>query len=482
MTAETAPAPNFVAEDNDLHRVLGPGHLTLLGIGAIIGAGIFVATGQAAAQFAGPAITLSFVIAGFGCLFAGLCYAELASMIPVAGSAYTYAYATLGHFVAWIIGWDLILEYLAAASAVAVAWSGYFSALMADAGISIPPGLATAPIAWDGAYTLSFTGAIINVPAVALCAFLTALLLVGIHASATFNGVMVLLKTGIVVAVIVFGIWYVRADYLTPFIPENTGTVGEFGWSGIFRGAAVIFFAYIGFDAVSVAAQEAKNPQRDMPVGILGSLFICTVLYMLMSFVLTGIAPYDSLNVPNPVSVAVANVGPALGWLVPLVNLGATIGLGTVVLVMLLGQARIFYSMARDGMLPPAFASVHPKFRTPFLGTLITGVTATALAAFLPDNLLIELVNIGTLAAFVIVCVGVIVLRRTAPHHPRPFKTPFMPWVPLAGVAVCVTLMVSLPMATWIRFFGWMILGLVIYSTYSVRRARTPRWTIRKEQ
>jgi APA family basic amino acid/polyamine antiporter len=462
----------------ELRRALGPWHLITLGIGAIIGAGIFVSTGQAAAQFAGPGVVISFAIAGVGCFLAGLCYAEFSSMIPVAGSAYSYAYATLGQFFAWIIGWDLILEYLAAGSAVAVGWSGYFNALMAEFGVQMPTAFTTSPITIDAAHNVGFSGAIINLPAAILILAITVLLVVGIRASATFNAVMVVLKLAVVVLVIAFGLFYVRAENLTPFIPANTGTFGQFGWSGILRASGVIFFAYIGFDAVSVAAQEAVNPQRNMPIGILGSLLICTVLYMLMSFVITGLAPYQSLNVPNPVSVAVTGAGPGLGWLRPLVNIGATIGLGTVVLVLLLGQTRIFYAMSRDGMLPPFFSRVHPRFRTPYLGTIVTGTCATLLSAFLPHDLLIELVSIGTLAAFVIVCIGIIVLRYTAPKAHRPFRTPFVPWVPLGGVAVCGAMMMGLPLATWIRLVVWLFVGLVVYATYAARRARPPKWVI----
>lgn len=463
-------------EDNDLKRALGPVHLVLLGIGAIIGAGIFVATGQAAAQHAGPAIILSFVIAGTGCLFAGLCYAEFASMIPVAGSAYSYAYATLGQFFAWLIGWDLILEYGVAASAVSVGWSGYFNALLAGIGVHLPAALSTAPIANN----LSLSGAIVNLPALFLVIFLTALLVIGIRASATFNGAMVLLKLAVVLLVIIFGLPYVNPANHIPFIPPAAGP-GVYGWSGIFAASGIVFFAYIGFDAVSVAAQEARNPQRDMPIGILGSLLICTVLYMLMAYVVTGLAPYTSLDVPNPVSVAVAAAGGKLSWLVPLVNLGATIGLGTVVLVLMLGQSRILYSMARDGMIPPAFAKVHPRFRTPYVGTLATGGLAGLLAAFLPHDILIVLVSIGTLTAFVIVCIGVIVLRYTAPHAHRPFRTPLVPWVPIGGVLVCGFMIANLPYATWLRFLVWMFIGLVIYATYSARHAKPPRYAVKQK-
>ena len=475
MTIQQSATP-ILEEDNDLRRVLGPVHLVMLGIGAIIGAGIFVVTGTAAAEHAGPAVVISFAIAGLGCLFAALCYAEFAAMLPRAGSAYSYAHATLGPFFAWIIGWDLILEYLAASAAVSVSWAGYANELLESVGIVLPEQLTMGPI--DG--NLQPTGGIMNVPAVVLVAFLTTLLIIGIKASATFNGFMVLLKVAVVLLVILFGLPYVTPDNLTPFIPPSTGVRGEFGWSGIFAASGIVFFAYIGFDAVSVAAQEARNPQRDMPIGIIGSLLICTVLYILMSFTMTGLAHYSTLNVPNPVSVAVESAGADLGWLVPLVNIGATIGLGTVVLVLMLGQSRIFYAMSRDGMLPPLFGRCHARFRTPYLGTLITGVTAGLLAALLPGDLLVELVSIGTLAAFVIVCISVMVLRYNAPNAYRPFRTPLVPWVPLLGVVICGFMIVNLPRETQLRFVIWLFIGLVFYGTYAARHVRTPNWGIKK--
>ncbi|MEO7181490.1 MAG: amino acid permease, partial [Gemmatimonadaceae bacterium] len=399
-----------------LKRTLGALNLTLLGIGAIIGAGIFVLTGTAAAQYAGPAIVLSFVLAGLGCLFAGLCYAEFASMIPIAGSAYTYGYATLGELVAWIIGWDLILEYLFAASTVAVGWSGYFTSFMRDyVGIDMPTNLTTSPFAVQGTHTLVPTGAIINLPAMLLIGLLTTLLVIGISESAKLNNIIVFVKVAIVFLVIGFGFMYVTPSNWTPFIPENTGVSGQYGISGIVRAAGVIFFAYIGFDAVSTAAQEAKNPQRDLPIGILASLAICTVLYILMALVMTGLANYTELNVPDPVYVAISKAGPALSWLRVLVALGAIAGLASVVLVMLLAQPRIFYAMSKDGLLPPLFAKIHPKYQTPYVSTIITGIVAAAVAGMFPIALLGELVSIGTLLAFVIVSAGVLVLRYQSP-------------------------------------------------------------------
>jgi APA family basic amino acid/polyamine antiporter len=492
--------------EGGLKRSLTATNLVLLGIGAIIGAGIFVLTGTAAAKYAGPAIALSFVLAGFGCLFAGLCYAEFASMIPVAGSAYTYGYATLGEFVAWIIGWDLILEYLFAASTVAVGWSGYFTAFLSAFGIHVPAAFAGAPLSVVGTHTLvrsqicvdPATGGVavdavsrtavkiadcaskgfevghgfLNVPAMSLVLLLTALLVIGIKESARFNNVIVYVKLAIVLLVIGFGIKYINTANWVPFIPPNTGEPGHFGWSGILRGAGVIFFAYIGFDAVSTAAQEAKNPQRDLPIGILGSLAVCTVLYIAMALVMTGIAHYSELNVDHPVFVAIDKAGPALRWLGFLVNIGAIAGLASVVLVMLMGQPRIFYSMSRDGLLPPVFGKVHPKFGTPWLATIITGVVAASVAGLFPIDLLGELVSIGTLLAFVIVCGGIWVLRRVQPDLPRPFRTPLVPLVPILGIAICGYMMYGLPADTWLRLAVWMVIGLVIYFAYGRSHSR----------
>ena len=464
-----------VEDHTSLKRTLGAMNLTLLGIGAIIGAGIFVLTGTAAAQYAGPAIVLSFVLAGLGCLFAGLCYAEFASMIPIAGSAYTYGYATLGELVAWIIGWDLILEYLFAASTVSVGWSGYFSAFVRDyLQINIPQSLTNAPFAAEGTRLIA-TGAIVNLPAVFLVVALTTLLVVGIKESATLNNLIVFIKLAVVFLVIGFGFFYVNADNWTPFIPENTGEFGHFGFSGIVRGAAVIFFAYIGFDAVSTAAQEPRHPQRDLPIGILGSLAVCTFLYILMALVMTGVAHFSELNVPNPVYVAIDKAGPALGWLKILVSLGAIAGLASVVLVMLLGQPRIFYSMSRDGLLPPVFSRVHPKFRTPYLATIITGGVAAVIAGLFPIGILGELVSIGTLFAFVIVSAGILALRYSQPDLPRPFRTPFVPVVPILSIAICGYMMLGLPWDTWLRLIIWMALGLAIYFLYGRTHSRASR-------
>jgi APA family basic amino acid/polyamine antiporter len=438
------------------------------------------------------------MLAGIGCLFAGLCYAEFAAMIPIAGSAYTYGYATLGEFIAWIIGWDLILEYLFGAATVAVGWSGYFTAFMNELGWRIPYQYAQAPLRVEGTHTLIHTtlcidpvsnalmsdtlsvcpagqnavSGVINVPAILLVLLMTALLVIGIKESARFNNFIVIVKVAIVLLVIGFGFMYVNKANWHPFIPPNTGHFGDFGWSGVARAAGVVFFAYIGFDAVSTAAQEAKNPQRDMPIGILGSLLICTLLYILMGLVVTGLANYTTLNVPHPIFVAVAAGGPGLAWLRPIVNIGAIAGLASVVLVMLMGQPRIFYSMARDGLLPSVFGKVHPKFGTPYVTTILTGVVAAVVAGFFPIGLLGELVSIGTLLAFVIVCAGVIVLRYKNPNLERPFRTPWVPLIPILGILTCGLLMASLPTDTWIRLIVWMVIGLVIYFAYGKRHSK----------
>jgi APA family basic amino acid/polyamine antiporter len=472
-----------LAHDQSLKRALGPINLVTLGIGAIIGAGIFVLTGQAAANYAGPAIVYSFILAGLACAFAGLCYAEFAAMIPIAGSAYTYGYATLGELFAWIIGWDLILEYLFAASTVAVGWSGYVVSFLRDVGITIPSEFTSAPYTHvappDAGLNVwrlftegwTATGAVLNVPAMVIVGLITILLIIGISESATFNNVVVVIKITVVLLFIAFGMAFINRENWEPFIPPQAGE-GKFGWDGIVRGAGVIFFAYIGFDAVSTAAQETKNPQRDMPIGILGSLAICTILYIAVALVLTGIVNYTKLNVPDPIAVGINEAGPALAWLRPVVKIGAIAGLSSVILVMLLGQPRIFYSMSKDGLLPPIFSAVHPKFRTPWLASAVTGALAMAFAGLLPIGLLGELVSIGTLLAFAIVCAGVLVLRYTDPERPRPFRTPLVPIVPILGILACFYLMLGLPVDTWARLIIWMALGLAIYFLYGRRHSR----------
>ncbi len=461
------------AEHAPLRRALGALNLTTLGIGSIIGTGIFVLTGTAASQHAGPALVLSMIIAAAGCVFAGLCYSELASMIPVAGSAYTYAYATTGELFAWIIGWDLMLEYALSCSTVAVGWAGYATSLLRDFDIHLPAVLSAAPgvpiTLADG--TLSH--GIVNLPAMVIVLLVTSLLTFGIRQSANTNTVLVVVKVLVLVAFVLAGASYVRRENLTPFIPPNTGEFGHFGFSGVLRGAGVMFFAFIGFDAVSTAAQESRNPQRDLPIGIMASLAICTIIFIVVAIVLIGIVPYTSLNVADPLAVGIDATG--MTWLRPVVKIGAVLGLFSTILVQMIGQTRIFYSMSRDGLLPAVFGRVHPRFRTPHVSTLVTGTVCALVAGFTPINVLSELVSMGTLLAFVLVCIGIVVLRKTNPDTPRPFRTPGLPWVAIAGAAICLLQMVALPWPTWERLIIWLVIGMVIYVVYSKKHAATTR-------
>jgi APA family basic amino acid/polyamine antiporter len=472
--------------ETSLKRALGPLNLVTLGIGAIIGAGIFVLTGQAAALHAGPAVPISMALVGVACAFAGLCYAEMAAAVPVAGSAYTYAYATMGELIAWIIGWDLVLEYAAGAATVGVGWSGHLVSLLSLLDIRIPAGLAAAPTQWCTAANvaaqmagcahtgLNLTGAIINLPAVFVVALMSTVLVIGIRESARVNNLIVILKVAIVLLIVFIGLFHLTPANWKPFIPPNTGEWGTFGWSGVLRGAGLVFFAYIGFDAVSTAAQEARNPQKDMPVGILGSLAICTLLYIVVSAVLTGMVPYTELNLPAPMAYAMEKIGAP--WLVRMsVDIGAVLGLGSVILVMLLGQSRVFYSMSRDGLLGAWAGKVHPRFRTPYLSTIYTGVAVALATGLLPLQLLGQLVNIGTLLAFVLVCAGVWLLRSKRPDLDRPFRTPLMPFVPIMGILCCAGLMLTLPADTWVRLVVWLLIGFVIYFGYGRRHSRLQR-------
>jgi APA family basic amino acid/polyamine antiporter len=468
-----------------LKRVLGPGQLVLLGVGAIIGTGIFVLTGQAAAANAGPAIVLSMLLAALTSVLAALCYSEFAASVPVAGSAYTYAYATLGEFVAWVIGWDLILEYALGAATVAVGWSGNLVTLMTQLGLHFPARWSAAPgtiVQLAGGAMASSTVAVFNVPAVIITVLVTLLLLVGVSESATVNAVIVVVKVAIVLVVIGAGSVFIQTQNWHPFIPANTGTFGEYGWSGVLRGAGVIFFAYIGFDAVSTSAQEARDPQRDMPRGILGSLAICTVLFVVVSAVMVGLVPYRlMLNEPAPLVIAIQAAaaraqgtawGPFMDTLTLLVTLGALAALSSVMVVMMLAQPRIFMAMSRDGLLPAWAGRVHPRFHTPHISTIVTGLVVAVAAGLTPISTLGMLVNIGTLMAFVIVSVGIIVLRRTRPDLPRPFRMPLVPLLPALSAIVAFVLMLGLPRATWERLFIWMGIGVMIYFVYGYRRSR----------
>jgi basic amino acid/polyamine antiporter, APA family len=453
--------------DSQLKRALGPWQLTLLGVGCTIGTGIFVLTGLEAAQHAGPAIVLSFIIAGIGSFFAGLCYAEFASMVPLAGSAYTYSYATLGEFAAWFVGWNLLLEYLFAVGTVAVGWARYFMKIFGHFHMDfLPAALTAAPFASPDTVHIITTGSLLNLPAMFIAILAATICYIGISQSAFVNTIVVVIKVTVIFAVIAFGASYINVANWHPFIPPNTGVAGQFGWSGILRASGVIFFAYVGFDSVSTAAQEARNPQRDMPFGLLMGLAICTLLYILMAGTLTGLMPYQQLNDAAPVAAAM-EAHPQLRWLSIFVSFGALAGLTSVILVMILGQARILLAMSRDGLLPLGLGKVHPRFRTPYVATALVGSVGAIMAGLLPIDLLAELVSIGTLIAFMMVCIGVLVLRYTRPTLHRPFRVRWIWFNALGGVLFCGTMAARLGPGTWYRLVGWTAVGLVVYFLYS---------------
>ena len=473
------PLADLMTEANDsgsksLKRILGPWSLIALGVGVIIGAGLFSITGAVAAGDTGPAITLSFAIAALGCCFAGLCYAEFASMIPVAGSAYTYSYATMGELVAWIIGWDLVLEYCVAATTVSISWSRYLVVFLEGFGVHLPQALTACP--WDGG--------IVNIPAFVIVVLMSILLIRGTEGSSIFNGIIVFLKVSVVLVFVVLGWKYIRMENYTPYIPANTGTLGEFGFSGILRGAAIVFFAFLGFDAVSTAAQETKNPKRNMPIGILMSLVVCTILYMLFAHVMTGVVHYSAFAGQNgiaPVAIAIDHMGqmdasgvirPDYPWMNRAIVIAILLGYCSVIMVTLLGQSRVFLSMSRDGLLPPLFSHIHEKFRTPARSNFLFMLLVGALAAFVPASVAGEMCSIGTLFAFTLVCAGVLIVRKTMPDAPRSFKTPLVPFVPIAGIITCLVMMLFLPADTWIRLVLWMLTGLDIYVCYGIKHSK----------
>src|SRR5215216_2853076 len=474
------------AEETGTHtlkRTLGAGGLIALGIGAIIGAGLFSITGMAAANHAGPAITISFLVAAFGCIFAGLCYAEFSSMIPVAGSAYTYSYATMGEFIAWIIGWDLVLEYAVGAATVSISWSRYLVKFLEGLDVHLPSYLVTGP--WDGG--------MINLPAVFIVVLMSLLLIKGTQESAFVNSIIVALKVAVVLVFIFLGWRYINNDNYNPYIPDNTGKFGDFGFSGIIRAAAIVFFAYIGFDAVSTAAQEAKNPKRDMPWGILGSLAICTVLYILFAHVMTGVTSYTTFTGKDgiaPVAVAIEHMGTPdtsgvihadYPWLNRAILVAILAGYSSVILVMLMGQSRVFFSMSKDGLIPKIFSKVNPKTQTPANNNLLFMLFVSLFAAFVPARVVGEMTSIGTLFAFILVCIGVWVMRRKMPEIPRSFKTPMVPLVPILGIFTCLFMMVFLPMDTWIRLLVWMLIGLDIYLVYGAKNSHLGNGTTQRK-
>ncbi len=456
--------------EKTLKRSLSAFQLIMLGLGVIIGAGLFSLTGLAAANNAGPAVTISFIVAAVGCAFAGLCYAEFAAMIPVAGSAYTYSYATLGELIAWIIGWDLVLEFSVGAATVAISWSNYLIKFLSFYNLHIPPQLVHSPFETITLADGQTIHGIVNLPAALVIVFMSYILMRGTKGSAIWNAIVVSLKVAVVLVFIALGWNYVQPQNYQPYIPENTGVFGEFGWSGILRGAGVVFFVFLGFDIISTAAQETKNPQRNMPIGIIGSLVVCTILFVLFAHVMTGLSNYTTFK-NNAAPVAIAIQQTPYGWLSQMVILAILVGYTSVILVDLMGQSRVFFSMSKDGLLPKIFSEVHPRFRTPWKSNMLFCVFVSLFAAFVPIDVVGEMTSIGTLLAFVMVCAGILVLRKVNPDAPRPFRTPWVPFVPVMGILTCFGMMAFLPLDTWIRLIVWMAIGMVIYFTYSKKHS-----------
>lgn len=457
-------------QHGELKRTLTTAHLVALGIGAIIGTGIFVITGQAAANYAGPALTISFVISAFGCIMAALCYAEFASMMPSSGSVYTYSYASMGELMGWFIGWTLVLEYLFVCATVAVGWSGYVVSLLNDWGLIIPQALHTAPFMHTSQDGWTLTGNIVNFPAMFVIAIITALLVSGQQESTWINNVIVVVKVAVILLFIGFGMSYINTENWTPYIPENTGEYGHFGWSGIFRGAGIIFFAYLGFDAVSTVAGEVKNPQKTMPRGILISLAVCAILYVCVTAVLTGMVNYTELNVPAPIALAIDRAGAGLYWLRPFVKLGAIAGITYVILVMMMAQSRVYYAISKDGLFPKLFSKLNKK-QIPANGTVVAAIATGLIAGLLPLEVISELTSIGTLMAFTVVCIAVLVLRKTQPKLNRPFRVPLVPLIPILGIVICMAQMFSLSADTWVRLIVWTLAGFVIYFLYGIKHS-----------
>lgn len=464
---------------NQLKRHLGPVQLIAMGIGGIVGAGIFVMTGQVAAQCAGPGLLLSFVFSALVCIFAALCYAEFASLIPISGSAYSYAYVTMGELMAWVIGWAIIAEFLFSAATVGVGWAGYFASFLSDLGVTFPSVFAKCPMEYNPAVGWVATGALCNLPAMLIVLLIGLLVSVGIKTAASVNNLLVILKLAIIVLFIVVGFAYMKAEHLTPFIPQNTGVFGEFGWSGVFRGASMIFFAYLGFDMLSTLGQEAKKPQRDLPVGMIGSLLLSAFIYILIGVALLGLVHYGKLDVADPLAVAVNGLGPKFLWLRFVVKLAILGGLISVILVYIVASARILMTMSNDGLLPRAFASVHPRFATPFFSTWVVVLACVVFAGFFPVGLLGQITAMGALLAFAIVCLGILILRYTQPHLERPFKTPFVPWVPLLGGLACLFQMFVMPAVTWVQLGIWMGVGALVYFGYGMRHSKVQKGAAR---